>query len=51
MTQLSGIPFAVEQQRDVFVLRQRTFHFVELAVRKTDGSGNVAFVILGPFGS
>lgn len=50
MTQLSGVAFAVENQRNVFVSGQITFHFIELAVRQTDGAGNMALVILGSFG-
>ena len=51
MTQLTGIATAVEKQRYTFVTGQIPFQFIELAVRYTDGAGNVAFVILGSLGS
>ena len=51
MTQLSGVAAAVEYQRYAFILGQITLHFVELAIRNADGTGNVPFVILGTLGS
>jgi len=51
MTQLSGIAFAVENQRNTLIRWQITFHLIELAVRHADGAGNMTFVILGSFGS
>ncbi len=51
MTQLSGVAFAVENQRFTFVSGQVTCHLIELAVRQADGAWNVAFVILGAFGA
>ena len=51
MTQLSGVTATVENQRYTLIRGQLTFHFIKLAVRHADGAGNMAFVILGSFGS
>jgi len=51
MTQLSGVAATVENQWNTLIRGQLTFHFIELAVWHADGTGYMAFVILGSLGS
>ena len=51
MTQLSGVTAAVKYKRNALARGQEAFVFIELAVRHAEGTGDVSFVILGPFGS
>jgi len=51
MTKLSGVATAVKNKRNTFIAGKISFQLLELAVRNTDGAGNVAFVKFGSLGS
>ena len=51
MTQLSGVTTTIENKRGVVVPGQLALQRFELAVRNTDGRGNMAFVVFGFLGT
>lgn len=51
MTKLSSVATAVENKRYTFVAGKISLQLLKLAVRNTDGAGDVAFVKFGSLGS